>query len=146
MGAAEFFVTNSIGGGPVAGGAFGATTDQGLRTLAGGQFSIQVEGYLAIQTDAAPPLIVRGFVRGAGYIRGGQRGSVRVGIWSCNCAWVVPCTARLTIADGLLTSNVVDGFGLVALAAGSQLSLDVVSVPTAASSLPGSDLTVIIRL
>jgi hypothetical protein len=43
-------------------------------------------------------------------------------------------------------SNVVDGFGLTALTASSVLSLDVVSVPTAADSLPGSDLTVIIRL
>ena len=58
VGAAELFVTNSIREGPVAGGASGATTDEGLRTLAGGQMSIQVEGYLAIQTDAAPPLIV----------------------------------------------------------------------------------------
>jgi hypothetical protein len=56
----------------------------------------------------------------------------------------VYCT--LTIADGQLTSNVVGGFGLVALAASSQLSLDILSVPTAASSLPGRDLTVIIRL
>ena len=38
--------------------SFGATTDEGLRTLAGGQLSIQVEGYLAMQTDAAPPLVV----------------------------------------------------------------------------------------
>ena len=58
VGAAEFFVTNSFGGGPVATGSYGGTTDQGLRTLAGGQMSIQVEGYLAIQTDAAPPLVV----------------------------------------------------------------------------------------
>lgn len=56
--AAEFFVTNAIGSGPVATGAFAATVDQGLRTLSGGQLSIQVEGYLAIQTDAAPPLVL----------------------------------------------------------------------------------------
>ncbi len=58
VGAAELFVTNSFGSGPVATGSYGATTDDGLRTLAGGQMSIQVEGYLAIQTDAAPPLVV----------------------------------------------------------------------------------------
>jgi hypothetical protein len=43
-------------------------------------------------------------------------------------------------------SNVVDGFGLAALAGSSVVSLDIVSVPTAADSLPGNDLTVIIRL
>ena len=58
VGAAEFFVTNVRGNGPVATAAFGATTDQGLRTLSGGQLSIQVDGYLAIQTDAAPPLVM----------------------------------------------------------------------------------------
>ncbi len=58
IGAAEFFVTNVRGNSPVTAESFGATTDQGLRTLAGGQLSIQVEGYLAIQTDAAPPLVM----------------------------------------------------------------------------------------
>ncbi len=145
VGAAEFFVTNSIGGGPVAGGAFGATVDQGLRTLAGGQFSIQVEGYLAIQTDAAPPLIVENSYAARDIfavvdeqpVGGALELQLRVGS-------AVYCT--LTIADGELTSNVVGGFGLAALAASSVLSLDIVSVPTAADSLPGRDLTVIIRL
>ncbi len=145
VGAAEFFVTNSIGGGPVAGGAFGATADQGLRTLAGGQFSIQVEGYLAVQTDAAPPLIVENSyaVRdifalvNSQPVGGAVELQLRVGS-------TVYCT--LTIPDGATTSNVVDGFGLVALAVSSQLRLDIVSVPTATGTLPGRDLTVIIRL
>jgi hypothetical protein len=51
-------MTNVRGNSPSAMASFGATTDQGLRTLAGGQLSIQVEGYLAIQTDAAPPLMI----------------------------------------------------------------------------------------
>ena len=50
---------------------FGATTDQGLRTLSGGQLSMQVEGYLATQTDAAPPLVIEDDASGAGYFRGG---------------------------------------------------------------------------
>ncbi len=56
--AADFFVTNVRGNSPDSTASFGATTDQGLRTLSGGQFSIQVEGYLAIQTGAAPPLVI----------------------------------------------------------------------------------------
>ena len=43
IGAAEFFVTNLRGNSPVASGSFGGTADQGLRTLAGGELSIQVE-------------------------------------------------------------------------------------------------------
>ena len=37
VGAAEFFVTNEFGNSPVTETSFGATTDEGLRTLAGGQ-------------------------------------------------------------------------------------------------------------
>ena len=54
------------------------------------------------------------------------------------------CT--LTIPDGSTASNTVDGAGLPAFAADSQINLDVQSVPTAANSLPGRDLTVTIRL
>jgi hypothetical protein len=56
----------------------------------------------------------------------------------------VYCT--LTIVDGATTSNVVDGFGLPPLTADSQVSLDILSVPGAANTLPGRDLTVTIRL
>jgi hypothetical protein len=56
----------------------------------------------------------------------------------------VYCT--LSIAAGSTMSNVVDGFGLAPLAAEAQVSLNIVSVPTAAGSLPGRDLTVVIRL
>jgi hypothetical protein len=143
--AAEFFVTNLRGGGPVAAAAFGATVDQGLRTLSGGQFSIQVEGYLAIQTDAAPPLVLEdshaprdifAVVReapsgGAIEMRLRQNGTVY-------------CT--LTIADGATSSDAVNGFGLPPLVVNSQVSLDITSVPGAADTLPGRDLTVTIRL
>ncbi len=145
MGAAEFFVTNSIGAGPVAVGAFGSTTDQGLRTLSGGQMSIQVEGYLATQTDAAPPLIVEDShaardiyaVVNEAPLGGAVVLNLRVGS-------TLYCT--LTIPDSVAISNVVSGFGLAALAGGSQVSLDVYSVPTAPGTLPGRDLTVIVRL
>jgi hypothetical protein len=56
----------------------------------------------------------------------------------------VYCT--LTIADGQTISNVVNGFGLAPLATNNQLNLDITSVPTAANTLPGRDLTVTIRL
>ena len=56
--AAEFFVTNSKGNSTVMQRAFTLATDGGIRTLSGGQVSIQIEGLLAIQTAAAPPLII----------------------------------------------------------------------------------------
>ena len=105
--------------------AFGATTDQGLRTLAGGQISVQVEGYLAMQTDATPPLVIedracrRGiFSRWCGKRQAEARSYIAVAQNS-----TAYCT--LTIADGQTTSNVVDGFGLAPLAASALLDLDI---------------------
>jgi hypothetical protein len=52
----------------------------------------------------------------------------------------------LTITDGTTTSASVNGFGLPPLESGSLMSLDILSVPGAADTLPGRDLTVIVRL
>jgi len=139
IGAAELYMTNAVGGGLVGNAAFGATADQGLRTLAGGQLSIQTQGYLAIQTGAAPPLVPRdisAIVREAP-----SGGAIEMQVTQSGSAY---CT--LTIADGQTVSNVVGGFGLAPLAASARLDLDITSVPTAAGTLPGRDLTVTIRL
>jgi hypothetical protein len=145
VGAAQLFMTNSIGQGFVSNGSFGATVDQGLRTLSGGQISIQVEGYLAVQNNAAPPVVVDeshsvrdifAVVREAP-----EGGPIELVIRQGE---VVYCT--LTIADGETVSNVVNGFGLPPLEAEAQLHLDITAVPGAANTLPGRDLTVIIRL
>jgi hypothetical protein len=145
VGAAELYMTNAVGGGLVGKSAFGTTTDQGLRTLAGGQLSVQAQGYLAVQTGATPPLVmedahvsrdISAVVREAP-----SGGAIVLQLTQGGAAY---CT--LTIADGQTTSNVVGGFGQAPLAAGAQLDLNVTSVPTAAGTLPGRDLTVTIRL
>ena len=145
VGAAELYMTNAVGGGLVGKSAFGTTTDQGLRTLAGGQLSVQAQGYLAIQTGATPPLVmedahvardISAVVREAP-----SGGAIVLQLTQGGAAY---CT--LTIADGQTTSNVVGGFGQAPLASGAQLDLNVTSVPTAAGTLPGRDLTVTIRL
>ena len=145
IGAAEFYVTNVYGNSPSTGASFGATTDQGLRTLAGGQLSIQVDGYLAIQTDAAPPLVVEDSlaIRDIFAVLGEAPSGSAIEL-QLRQGTTVFCT--LTIADGATTSNSVDGFGLAPLVAESQVFLDILSVPSAANMLPGRDLTVTIRL
>jgi hypothetical protein len=146
VGAAELFMTNTIGDGPEAGAAFGTTVDAGLRTLAGGQLSIQVEGYLAVETDAAPPLVVEtalavrdifATVNEAPHL-GDLTLQLRVGS-------AVYCTLTIA-ADSTVSSPVVNGFGLAALPAGAIVSLDITGVATAVGSLPGRDLTVTVRL
>jgi hypothetical protein len=145
IGAAELFVTNAVGNGPTGKGSFGGLTDRGLRTLSGGQISIQVEGYLAIQENAAPGLVIEeahaprdifAVVREAP--EGGDI-TLRVRLGD-----VEYCT--LTIVDGDTVSNRVNGFGLPKLTADSVLTLDVTGVPGDPDTLPGRDLTVTIRL
>ncbi len=142
---AGLYMNNVYGGGPATVASFTGTVDVGLRTLSGGQLSLQVEGYLAIETDAAPPLViesteaVRDIFAVVGQAPSG--GAIQMQLRQGSTVY---CT--LTIADGTTTSASVNGFGLAPLTASSLVSLDILSVPSAADTLPGSDLTVIIRL
>lgn len=138
----ELYMTNSLGDGAVSASQFTATNDSGLRTLSGGQYSMQITGYLAVQTGAAPDVIVdadrsvrdiyavvRGPSAGAGVTLGLNRNAQPY--------------ATLHFDPGITISSVADGFELPVLRAGDLLSLDVTGVGTAN---PGSDLTVIVRL
>jgi hypothetical protein len=145
IGAAELFVTNSRGNSPVAMQAFTATTDLGLRTLSGGQLSIQVEGPLAIQTNAAPPLSmdashsvrdVYAVVRDAP-----TGGPIVLQVTQSGQPY-----CQLTIPAGAIISNVVNGFACGPLQSQAQIGLDITSVVQTANSTPGRDLTVTIRL
>jgi putative tail protein len=143
--AAELFMTNSQGNSDVGRQSLTATTDLGLRTLSGGQFSIQVEGPLAIQTNAAPPLSVdtahsvRDVYAAVGTAPGGTAIVLQVtqnGQPYC----------QLTIPVNATVSNVVDGFALGPLQTQAQIGLDITSVTQTSGTAPGSDLTVTIRL
>jgi hypothetical protein len=145
VGVANLYMINGFGNGLVGYAPYGGATDNGLRTLSGGQISIQVEGYLAIQNSAAPALVmdrphavrdIFAVVREAP-----DGGDIELTVRQNGVTY---CT--LTIPDGDTISNVVNGFGLLALAADARLYLDVTSAPGAPNTLPGRDLTVTIRL
>ncbi len=145
LGAADLFLTNSFGNGADAQAQFTSLTDGGLRTLSGGQMSIQVDGYLAVQTSAAPPLVVEDG-HAARDIFAVVNGAPSGGAVVLNLRVNTTVYATLTIPDGGIVSNTVSGFGLKSFAPGDKIFLDVVSVPTSSGSLPGRDLTVTIRL
>jgi len=138
---ATLFVTNSKGNGPA--GAINLTqaVNYGLRTLSGGQYSIQVQGYLAVDSNPAPNVVVEAAhaVQDIyAVVKQAPAGGPVVLTLSQNGAPY--CT--LTIPSGATASPSVDGFGLP-LMAQAQLSLAVTGVgPTS----PGADLTVILRL
>jgi hypothetical protein len=142
---ATLFVTNAKGNSETGSACYTGTVDGGLRTLSGGQFAVQVEGHLAIQTDAAPPLIVQDThsVRDILAVVNEAPAGAPVEL-ALRCGDTPYCT--LTIPAGSKYSNVVRGFGLPPLAAGTEINLDIVSVGQTSDSTPGRDLTVTIRL
>ena len=103
------------------------TVDCGLRTLAGGQYSLQVDGFLAIQTGAAPDLVVEAphAVRDVFAIvkQAPVGGSIQIQVNYDGSAY---CT--LTIPDGGTISNVVKGFGMPFLDAGFRIGMDITVV------------------
>ena len=124
---------------------FTGLPDKGLRTLSGGQITIQVEGSLAIQTSAAPPLVIETAhsVRDIfAVVSDAPTGAaVQLQLRQNNTVY---CTLNIPI--GAAISNVVNGFNLPPLEAMSKLSLDILSVGQTGETTPGRDLTVTLRL
>jgi hypothetical protein len=137
----ELFVTNDLGNSETREVAVTGYDSGGFRTRAGGQYSIQVDGYLAVDESVAAPLVVESShaVRDVFAILGRPADrpvQLRVNVDSAHY-----CT--LTFATGAIVSDSVDGFALPPLRAGSRVT---VSVLTVGLVNPGGDLTVLIRL
>jgi hypothetical protein len=138
---AELFVTNRLGNSPTTGICLTHTIDYGLRTLSGGQYSIQVAGYLAIDQSVAPAIVVESArsVRDVSAVLGSAADApVQVQV---NLDGALYCA--LTFAPGAISSSSVLGSTLPFLPAMSQITVAVLSV---GQSVPGADLTVTIRL
>lgn len=143
--AADFFVTNSRGNSSAMRRAFTATTDDGIRTLSGGQLSIQVDGPLPIQTNAVPPLIIDAAhsVRDVFANVGTAPTTASVDLQLTQNGQLY---CNLSIPAGSTVSNVVAGNGLAPLQAQALIGLNILSVPQSGGSVPGADLTVTVRL
>lgn len=144
IGAAELFVTNARGNSQVTGISYAHLEGGGIRTLSGGQITLQVEGALSIQSEAVPPLAsdtkraVRDVFGTLGTPAAGGPVSVRVtagGQPYCD----------LTFGPGNTVSDVVDGCGLPILDPRSPLGLEIMSIPQGANTASGAGLTVTIR-
>ncbi len=144
---AELVLTNSRGDSPTAVISVTQTVDSGLRTLSGGQYSIDVEGFLAIENGAAPDLVMEAThsVRDIyAVVRQAPTDSpiqIRLNQALPGQNPVAYCT--LTILAGAVISSFRNGFLLPPLTSGARVSLDITAV---GGTNPGSDLTVIIRL
>jgi len=146
--AAEFYVTNAFGNSQVQQTSYTLQADGGLRTLSGGQFSLQVSGYLATQQNASPPLLieashaVRDIRAVVNQAATGYTISVDIlqnGTEYCN----------VSIPSGQTTSTVLDGAALPALQNTAALTINVTLQVISGYSgqiSPGRDLAVTIRL
>jgi hypothetical protein len=138
---AELLVSNSRGNSGVRSLCLTGTTSSGLRTLSGGQYSLQVEGFLAVQQGATPALVVEAThaVRDVFAVLGGVADAdVRIRVEVDGAAY---CT--LTVLAGQTTSAAVDGLVAGPLTSGSKVTLSILAV---GATYPGADLTVVIRL
>jgi hypothetical protein len=140
---AELYCTNSRGNSPVAAQAFTSLADGGLRTLSGGQITLQIPGSLAVQNSAVPPLdpgATYAVNDVYAYVGTPPAGTVAIAL-TVTVQGQTYCT--LSIAPGSSHSTSIDGSTLAALQAGQQIGLNVTAV---GDSTPGSDLTVVIRV
>jgi hypothetical protein len=138
---AQLFVTNQKGNSPTASACLTHTVDNGLRTLSGGQYSIQAEGFLSVDQSVAPALVVdTAHSVGDIYAVLGAAADATVRL-ELNINGSAYC--QLVFQPNETISNDVSGQNLPPLAAGDQITLAVQSV---GQTYPGADLTVIIRL
>jgi hypothetical protein len=146
--AAQLFVTNAFGDSQAKQLCYTTLPDGGLRTLSGGQFSLQVGGTLATQQNAAPPLLIEKS-HAVRDIRA-QVGQAPVGYSiTANILQNGSPYCTLTIPSGASVSTVVDGAALGALLEGAVLTANIVlnvQQGFQASLTPGRDLTITIRL
>jgi hypothetical protein len=141
--AAELYVTNVKGNSQVGVACFSTLVDGGIRTLSGGQFSMQVDGPLAVQSNAVPQLSIEAShaVRDifATVIDPSTGGPIEVRVTRDGEAY---CTVTIPAGE-TLSDPVIDGLTLPPLAAGWKLGLDLIAV---GSDRPGAGLTVTVRL
>lgn len=143
--AADLHATNGRGNGETRRTSFTMTSDFGIRTLSGGQITIQHEGHLAIHADAAPPLVIES-THAARDVFAVVREAPTGGAIELRIRQDDEEYCTLGIPAGASMSNVVRGFGLPPLRQMAQLNLDIVSVPQGWDMSPGRDLTVTVRL
>ena len=145
--AAELFLSNAFGDGQTGQICYTDSPDGGLRTLSGGQFSLQVSGPLATQTNAAPPLLLEASHAVRDVVATLNQPAIGFTI-------VVDLLVdgsqycQLSIPSSSTVSHIVSGLTLLPLHQGSNLSMNVTlqTNGNASNTSPGRDLTVTVRL
>lgn len=143
--AAELWFTNRVGAGDPSVQAFTALSDYGLRTGYGGQYALFAEGYLAIEDDAAIPLLIDRD-HSVQDVYGTLESPATGGPVELDITLDQAVYCSLTFAQGSAFSNMVSGVLLPPLRSGGRLGINVRSVQHSSGTIPGRDLSVRIRI
>ena len=145
LAAAEFYVTNDRGSSATAYQAYTATAEGGLRTMAGGQYTFQYDGELAVMSHISPSLAVEA----ARAVR-----DVQAQVESPPLA--EPVMVRVTVDEepyadliiepGSREAEAVSCFDRPPLREGARVNVSILAVGYGPNSYPGRGLTVTMRL
>jgi hypothetical protein len=142
--AASLVVNNTVGASGAGWQSYTQTVDYGLRTMRGGQVTLQSSGYLSVAADAVPRLeldrdyVVRDVIARVSEAPIGTPIHLRLLVGNQDYD-------DLVIPAGSTQSNVVQGWNRAPLTAGSLLGIAILGVGNYALGNPGRDLTVTIR-
>ncbi len=145
LAAADLVLYNRIGPSERGEALLTGSTDQGLRTLSGGQILLNVHGYLAIEANAGNSIVLerQTVVRDIfAFVQEAPAGGVIELLLKLDGQPY----RELVIESGSFTSASVSGFNRMPLPAGAVLALDILNVPSSAAGVPGRDLTVCIQI
>ncbi len=145
--AAEFFVTNSFGDSLTQIQCYTGTLDQGLRTLSGGQLTMQLSGYVHNQINATPATVVdtshatRDIRASVSQAASGY--AITIDVFQNQLSY-----CQLQIPSGKTMSNLVSGTNLPPLLEGGIITTNLSLTPEERATgiaSPGKDLTVTMR-
>lgn len=142
---ADLTLYNRVGASPRAEECYTGVVNYGVRTLSGGQITMNTHGYLAIEASAGNSYVVdrTTVVRDvSAFVQEPPAGAdveimVRVN-GDVYCELVIPSGSHVATA--------VSRFNVAPLPAGATLSFDIVNVPPADVGTPGRDLTVLMQI
>lgn len=142
--AADFTLYNRIGASERAEESYTILSEDGARTLSGGQITMSVQGYLAIEASAGTCFVVdrATVVRDVyAFVQEAPVGAPIEIIIYVN--GIVYCD--LSIAAGGRVADAVSRFNHAPIPANATISFDIVNVPSSAVGTPGKDLTVVLQ-
>lgn len=142
---ADMTLYNRVGASERSEECYTGVTNFGVRTLSGGQITMNVQGYLAIEASAGNSFVLdrATVVRDvSAYVQEPPVGAdVEIMVRLNGAPY-----CELVIEDGSHVATAVSRFNVAPLPSGGTLSFDVLNVPPASVGTPGRDLTVLLQI